>query len=201
MTTLQTNVDYEHFCNRSTTPQQWEDFSRYNKERAEAEMKASTCLREAIHHTLQQCDNDLEAQRIATEYAYRKRIHEFERAKGELEWQKKNVSESNQVQYNQFQWSKENLNDEFSKMLLQTEEEIAELENDIRGIEEKIRAKIAPMKLAQTRLENRTYRPNVELCRDAPQYGLTDEVKQLEATKRALEEKLKQAKYVIFVIK
>lgn len=106
-----------------------------------------------------------------------------------------------QVQYNQFQWSKENLNDEFSKMLLQTEEEIAELENDIRGIEEKIRAKIAPMKLAQTRLENRTYRPNVELCRDAPQYGLTDEVKQLEATKRALEEKLKQAKYVIFVIK
>lgn len=190
-----------HFCNRSTTPQQWEDFSRYNKERAEAEMKASTCLREAIHHTLQQCDNDLEAQRIATEYAYRKRIHEFERAKGELEWQKKNVSESNQVQYNQFQWSKENLNDVFSKMLLQTEEEIAELENDIRGIEEKIRAKIAPMKLAQTRLENRTYRPNVELCRDAPQYGLTDEVKQLEATKRALEEKLKQAKYVIFVIK
>lgn len=190
-----------HFCNRSTTPQQWEDFSRYNKERAEAEMKASTCLREAIHHTLQQCDNDLEAQRIATEYAYRKRIHEFERAKGELEWQKKNVSESNQVQYSQFQWSKENLNDEFSKMLLQTEEEIAELENDIRGIEEKIRAKIAPMKLAQTRLENRTYRPNVELCRDAPQYGLTDEVKQLEATKRALEEKLKQAKYVIFVIK
>lgn len=78
----------------------------------------------------------------------------------------------------------------------QTEEEIAELENDIRGIEEKIRAKDAPMKLAQTRLENRTYRPNVELCRDAPQYGLTDEVKQLEATKRALQEKCKQAKYV-----
>lgn len=72
------------------------------------------------------------------------------------------------------------------------------MENDIRGIEEAIRAKTNPMKLAQTRLENRTYRPNVELCRDAPQYGLTDEVKQLEATKRALEEKLKQAKYVTF---
>ncbi|XP_033737318.1 tektin-2-like [Pecten maximus] len=152
----------------STTPQQWEDFSRYNKDRADAEMKASTRLREAIHHTLQQCDNDLEAQRIATEYAYRKRIHEFERAKDELEWQKKN-----------------------------TEEEIAELENDIRGIEEKIREKRNPMKLAQTRLENRTYRPNVELCRDAPQYGLTDEVKQLEATKRSLEEKLKQAKHAL----
>ncbi|XP_067679176.1 tektin-2-like [Haliotis asinina] len=152
----------------STTPQQWEDFSRYNKERAEAEMKASTRLREAIHHTLQQTANDLEAQRIATEYAFRKRIHEFERAKDELEWQKKN-----------------------------TEEEIADMENDIRGLEESIRAKINPMKLAQTRLENRTYRPNVELCRDAPQYGLTDEVKQLEATKRALEEKCNQAKHAL----
>lgn len=54
-------------------------------------MKSSTRLREAIHHTLQQTANDLEAQRIATEYAYRRRIHEFERAKNELEWQKKNV--------------------------------------------------------------------------------------------------------------
>lgn len=152
----------------STTPQQWEDFSRYNKERAEAEMQASTRLREAIHHTLQQTENDLEAQRIASEYAFRRRIHEFERAKDELEWQKKN-----------------------------TEEEIAELENDIRGVEEAIRAKTNPMKLAQTRLENRTYRPNVELCRDAPQYGLTDEVKQLEATKRALEEKLRQSKHAL----
>ncbi|XP_041359465.1 tektin-2-like [Gigantopelta aegis] len=152
----------------STTPQQWEDFSRYNKDRADAEMKASNNLREAIHHTLQQTDNDLEAQRIATEYALRKRIHEFERAKDELEWQKKN-----------------------------TEEEIAEMENDIRNLEEAIRDKINPMKLAQTRLENRTYRPNVELCRDAPQYGLTDEVKQLEATKRALEEKCNQAKHAL----
>lgn len=77
---------------RSTTPQQWEDFSRYNKERAEAEMRSSTRLREAIHHTLQECDNDLEAQKLGTEYAFRKRIHETERAKKELEWQKANVS-------------------------------------------------------------------------------------------------------------
>lgn len=76
---------------------------------------------------------------------------------------------------------------------MQTLDEIAQMENDIRGIEEAIRAKINPTKLAETRLENRTYRPNVELCRDAPQYGLTDEVKQLQATKKALEEKLRQA--------
>ena len=78
----------------------------------------------------------------------------------------------------------------------QTEEEIAELEDDIRRLQDAIRAKINPMKLAQTRLENRTYRPNVELCRDNAQYGLTDEVKQLEASKAALEEKLRQAQWV-----
>lgn len=55
-------------------------------------MRSSTRLREAIHHTLQECDNDLEAQKLASEYALRKRIHETERAKKELEWQKKNVS-------------------------------------------------------------------------------------------------------------
>lgn len=67
------------------------------------------------------------------------------------------------------------------------------MEAEIRMLEQKIRDKINPSKLAQTRLENRTYRPNVELCRDEAQYGLTDEVKQLEATKAALEEKLRQA--------
>ncbi|BFZ00180.1 hypothetical protein BsWGS_03219 [Bradybaena similaris] len=152
----------------STTPQQWEDFSRYNKERADAEMKSASRLREQIHHTLHQTANDLEAQKQATEYAYRKRIHEYQRAKDELEWQKKN-----------------------------TQDEIAELENDIRGIEEAIRNKIRPTKKAETRLENRTYRPNVELCRDAPQYGLVDEVKQLYASKQALDEKLKQAQHAL----
>ena len=152
----------------STTPQQWEDFSRYNKERAEAEMDNSRRLREATHHTLQQTDNDLRSQNTATDYALRKRTHEFERAIDELGWQKK-----------------------------QTEEEIAECEEDIRRLAEAIRAKINPSKLAQTRLENRTYRPNVELCRDNVQYGLTDEVKQLDATKMSLEEKLKQAQHAL----
>jgi len=81
---------------------------------------------------------------------------------------------------------------------LQTEEEIAELEEEIRRIQDAIRGKINPMKLAQTRLENRTYRPNVELCRDNVQYGLTDEVKQIEVTKKALEDKLKQARSAHF---
>lgn len=79
------------FVNRSTTPQQWEDFSRYNKERAEAEMARSRSLREANHHVMQQTDNDLATQHAATDYALRKRIHDFERALDELRWQKQQV--------------------------------------------------------------------------------------------------------------
>jgi len=81
-------------------------------------------------------------------------------------------------------------------LFFQTEEEIAEIEEEIRRLQDAIRGKINPMKLAQTRLENRTYRPNVELCRDNVQYGLTDEVKQIDVTKKALEDKLKQARLV-----
>ena len=79
---------------------------------------------------------------------------------------------------------------------LQTEEEIAEMEEDIRRLNEAIRDKIKPSKLAQTRLENRTYRPGADLCRDNVQYGLTDEAKQLDVTKKSLQDKLRQAQWV-----
>lgn len=76
----------------SVTPETWDSFSNYNKLRAEAEMKASCHLREAIFATLQQTANDLEAQRKASEYAFRKRTHESQQAKSELEWQQRIVS-------------------------------------------------------------------------------------------------------------
>ncbi|KAM9320806.1 tektin-2 [Gastrophryne carolinensis] len=148
----------------STSPQEWEQFSRYNKERAEAEVRASAQLREAIAMTIAQTNNELEAQREAVEFAFRKRIHEFERADKELKWQEKN-----------------------------TKEEIEELEEDIRRLDSDLREKSGPLKLAHTRLETRTYRPNVDLCRDQVQYGLTNEVHQLEGTIAALKQKLAQS--------
>jgi tektin-2 len=76
---------------------------------------------------------------------------------------------------------------------LQTEEEIAETEVEIRRLEEVIDADMRMSKVAHTRLENRMCRPNEELCHDNVQYGLTDEVKQLSSTIRALQEKLRQS--------
>nr|CAB3266895.1 tektinB1 tektin B1 [Phallusia mammillata] len=127
-------------------------------------MRASVTLREAIDATLAQTKNELEAQRTATEFSYRKRLHEMEQSERELVWQQTN-----------------------------TKEEISEVEADIRNLEKAIRDKAAPLKVAHTRLETRTYRPNVELCRDKPQYGLTEEVHQIEGSIASLKEKLAQA--------
>ncbi|XP_036767806.1 tektin-2 isoform X2 [Manis pentadactyla] len=112
----------------SSTLPQWDDFSQFNKNRAEAEMKGATELREAIALTI-----------------------------------------------------------------AQTLEEISELHEDLRHLEEDLRRKLQNLKLCHTRLESRTCRPNVELCRDQAQYGLTDEVHQLETTIAALKQKLAQA--------
>ncbi|XP_074419471.1 tektin-2 isoform X1 [Larus michahellis] len=148
----------------STAPDEWERNSQCNKEHAEAEMKASTELREAALLTIAQTNNELEAQRVATEFALRKRIRDLDRAYDELKWQEQN-----------------------------TLEEITEMEEDIRRLEEDLRRKMQDLKVAHTRLETRTYRPNVELCRDQVQYGLTDEVHQLEGTIRALKQKLAES--------
>ncbi|NXA50139.1 TEKT2 protein, partial [Nothocercus julius] len=149
----------------SSSLQEWDDYSQRNKDRAEAEMKASNELREAIALTIAQTNNELEAQRVLTEFALRKRIRDLEKAYDELKWQEKN-----------------------------TLEEIAEMEEDIRRLEEDLRRKMKDLKLAHTRLETRTQRPNMELCRDqVVQYGLTDEIRQLEGTISALKQKLAQS--------
>ena len=61
-------------------------------------------------------------------------------------------------------------------------------------MEAAIKAKENPLKLAETRLENRTSRPHMELCRDDPQEGLTLEVQTLRDTIYQLTSKLDHAR-------
>ncbi|NXL34205.1 TEKT2 protein, partial [Glaucidium brasilianum] len=149
---------------RSTSVDEWEQTSQFNMECAEVEMRAARGLREAAALVIAQTDNELEAQRVATEFALRKRIRDLERACDELKWQEQN-----------------------------TLEEIAEMEEDIRCLEEDLKRKTQDLKVAHTRLETRTSRPGVERCRDQVQYGLTAEVQQLGATIRALGQKLAES--------
>ena len=55
-------------------------------------MESSKRLRENIQQTMAQSNSDLNAQKNATEFAMRRRIHEAEQAKDELNWQKKQVT-------------------------------------------------------------------------------------------------------------
>merc|ERR1719187_2614307 len=63
-----------------------------------------------------------------------------------------------------------------------TKQEIQEQEDNVKQMEMAILAKENPLKLAETRLENRTNRPHVEMCKDEPQEGLTMEVQTLRDT-------------------
>ena len=91
------NIIIINFCRQYiihfsiVTPDQWQSFSAHNVARAESEIQTSMRLREAMNQTILQSTSTLEALRIATNYAFRKRIHEVDQAKQELEWQLKNV--------------------------------------------------------------------------------------------------------------
>merc|ERR1712226_982122 len=145
----------------SVVPETWYTFSENNKMMAEQAMAESQRLREAIFHSIEQTSNDLRDQQDATNFDFRKRHYEMKRAKEELEYQMK-----------------------------ATRNEISDQELNIADMEAAIRAKENPLKLAETRLENRTFRPHVELCRDDPQDGLTMEVQALKDTLHQLNVKM-----------
>merc|ERR1711936_957385 len=145
----------------SVVPETWYTFSENNKMMAEQAMAESQRLRETIFHSIEQTSNDLRVQQDATNFDFRKRHYEMKRAKEELEYQMK-----------------------------ATRNEISDQELNIADMEAAIRAKENPLKLAETRLENRTFRPHVELCRDEPQDGLTMEVQALRDTIHQLNVKL-----------
>uniref|UniRef100_A0A8C0FX46 Tektin n=1 Tax=Bubo bubo TaxID=30461 RepID=A0A8C0FX46_BUBBB len=66
-------------------------------------------------------------------------------------------------------------------------QEIFRTEDTVMLLERSIKAKEYPLKVAQTRLEERTKQPNIELCRDAPQLHVTiDDT--LQILKRRLQE-------------
>ena len=76
-----------------------------------------------------------------------------------------------------------------SKVLKQ----IQEMEDNIDKLKRAIEEKEPPMSLAQTRLCIRSERPNVELCRDAVQYRLIEEVAEISGSVEQLRLRLAQS--------
>ena len=71
-------------------------------------------------------------------------------------------------------------NDAHNKLqshLSKTMQEIYDQEKHIEALKKALRDKGPPLKVAQTRLEARAHRPDVELCRDPPHLRLVEEVR------------------------
>lgn len=70
------------------------------------------------------------------------------------------------------------------------EENMDKLASELKTLGEQFGAKINALKVAETRLETRGYRPGLELAADEADIGLKEEVRDLRETIRQLQDKL-----------
>jgi tektin-1 len=105
--------------------------------------------------------NDIQKQIELTNRAFDRRIWETKDAKAKLELQVQDITKL-----------------------------IDNLEENIKNVEKAILDKEDYLKLAHTRLDVRSNRPNIELVRDPAQYKLIKEVQEIEASISRLQERL-----------
>ncbi|KAK9737978.1 hypothetical protein QE152_g10253 [Popillia japonica] len=139
----------------------WLEHSKYTKLLADKELEDTLKLRESLFVIRERANNDMLAQRDCVDFTLRKRIYETQRARNELQWQQ-----------------------------LKMREEMEKVEKEIKALEGALKDKDDARKLAESRLEHRTYRPGIELARDEAETGLKDEVMQLRQTQRDLQDKI-----------
>ncbi|NXG66477.1 TEKT4 protein, partial [Hemiprocne comata] len=160
-----TNVQFHpssiKFEESASTPETWAEFSHDNIYRAEREKLASISLRDLIDNILHDVSEDLRRQCAAVNEAFVKHCEELEDAKHKLEHH-------------------------LGKVL----QEIGSQEANIAALKRAIKDKEAPMKVVQTRLYDRSFRPNVELCRDEAQFRLMNEAEKLTESVESLKKKL-----------
>jgi len=142
-------------------PADWSNYSDSNIKKAECEKQASVTLRSVISGVIEQTRNDLLTQCRNVDLALKKRVEECSNAKERL-----------------------------TAHLDKVEKEIENMEGNISQLKSAIEEKLAPLKVAHTRLAQRSQRPNIELTRDPAQYQLVNEVKLIEASISALETQL-----------
>ncbi|XP_010284943.1 PREDICTED: tektin-5 [Phaethon lepturus] len=148
-----------------SVPATWAKFSEDNIRCSQHARANSVKLREDAEVGLESTSEEMWNHFISTNLAFNNRIAEVADAKNKLQAQ-------------------------LAKIL----QEIFQTEDTIMLLERSIKAKEYPLKVAQTRLEGRTKRPNIELCRDAPQFQLVTEVYTIDDTLQTLKQRLQEAR-------
>ncbi|NWY60278.1 TEKT5 protein, partial [Chionis minor] len=145
-------------------PATWAKFSEDNIRCSQHARANSAKLREDAEGRLESTSEETWNQFISTNLAFNNRLAEVADAKNKLQAQ-------------------------LAKIL----QEIFQTEDTIMLLERSIKAKEYPLKVAQTRLEGRTKRPNIELCCDAPQLQLVTEIYTIDDTLQTLKRRLQEA--------
>ncbi|XP_012640482.1 tektin-5 [Microcebus murinus] len=146
-----------------SVPETWAKFTNDNIRHSQTMRANSIRLREEAEHLSETLSDQMWKQFTDTNLAFNARISEVMDVKNKLQTQ-----------------------------LAKTLQEIFQAEDTILLLERAIMAKECPLKVAQTRLECRSRRPNVELCRDSPQYKLVSEVFTLDDTLQTLKMRLRE---------
>ncbi|XP_032178120.1 tektin-1 [Mustela erminea] len=148
----------------SVSLEDWLDFSNNNVEKADRQRNNSLALKALVDRILSQTASDLHRQCDVVDMAFRNGLQETKAAR-----------------------------DQLAAHLAKVMEEIACQEKNITVLEKAILDQEGPAKVAHTRLETRTHRPNVELCRDVAQYRLLREVGEIAHNVARLKDALGQA--------
>ncbi|XP_002732125.2 tektin-3-like [Saccoglossus kowalevskii] len=148
--------------NTVSVPESWAKFTNDNLLRSQRERNASRGLRGDVDSVLQETANDMWTQYNTSNVAFQGRVAETLDARN-------------------------NIQAHLAKVL----QEINEMENNISMMRKALQDKNAPLQVAQSRLDSRTRRPNVELCRDQPQHRLVREVSEIYETVDILQNRLR----------
>ncbi|ALC39895.1 Tektin-A [Drosophila busckii] len=142
----------------------WEYFSLETLEECEKCRQKSMALRATLNAILNNAARDIRSQADIVERSLTSRINCTQEAVQRFE--------------NDLHTVLQNLADTETRILL--------LQNRIRSFD-------SAMKVAQTRMDNRNYRPNVESCRDVAQQHLIDEVHTVQSSVTAMEHEMTAA--------
>jgi len=145
-------------------PESWMDFSHRNIQASQAARSATQRLMSEVDGLITMCANEMWSHWNSTNMSFQQRVTETNDAHNKLQ-----------------------------SHLSKTMQELYDQEKHIEALKKALRDKGPPLKVAQTRLEARTHRPDVELCRDPPHHRLVDEVNQLQESIDLLNRKLNEA--------
>ncbi|KAI5717615.1 hypothetical protein M8J77_008644 [Diaphorina citri] len=149
-----------------TIPESWADHSNRIIQRSSTERSKSSQLRSDSDNCINDCANRIWNAWNYSNSALARRTNEILEAKNKLQMH-----------------------------LHKTQQEIFDVEKNIELLRKAIQDKSAPIKVAQSRLEARIHRKDVELCRDGPQLRLVSEVEGLKLSLSQLHQKLSEAEH------